>query len=443
MRLLQAFQDYIAGERLFSPGDRLLLAVSGGIDSVALCALAHLAGFDFRIAHCNFQLRGGESDRDEEFVRALAGSYGRQCIVRRFDTMEYARSRKTSVQVAARELRYAWFHEIAGTEFIVTAHQLDDNIETMLMNFFKGTGIAGLCAMLPRQGKLVRPLLFADRAGISRFAEEQGLRWVEDSSNQSDDYTRNFFRHRILPLVAEAYPAALQNLAGNIQRFREIETVYRQGIDRQKEKLIGHRGDEIHIPVEKLRKAAPLTTLVYEIFSPYGFGPHQAGEIAGLLDSPTGKYVTSATHRVLRNRNWLVLAPLQQPEPTIVLVEPGDDTIEFGGGALRLEKRPSPGCPPPGDASVAWLDARQIVFPLILRPWRAGDYFYPLGMRKKKKLARFFIDQRLSLNQKEKVRVLEMDRKIIWVVGHRIDDRFKVTAATREALKISLTSAAG
>lgn len=450
MHLLQAFQGYIAKERLFSPGERLLLAVSGGIDSVVLCELLRQAGLDFQIAHCNFQLRGVESDRDEQFVRDLASRYGLGLHVKHFETAAIAQSRKVSVQVAARDLRYDWFQRIIAEEdrpaLIVTAHHLDDNIETLLMNFFKGTGIAGLRGMLPRKGKIVRPLLFADRDAIRRFAGDMGLRWVEDSSNQTDHYTRNFFRHRILPLLEEVYPAALQNLGANLERFRGIETVYRQGIEQHKKKLLEHRGGWIHIPVEKLKRANPLPTLIFEIFSAYGFTPQQTSSIETLLHSATGKYVCSPTHRLLRNRNWLILSPLGDPDPTVILIEAGESLVGFSQGFLRIEKTGSPGNPPPPDASVAWLDAKKIEYPLILRPWRPGDYFYPLGMRKKKKLARFFIDQKLSLPEKEKVWVLETNRKILWVIGRRIDDRFRIEASTGECLRVgysTLTSGDG
>ena len=214
MDLLQAFRDFIAKERLFSAGDRLLLAVSGGLDSVVLCELMHRAALDFSIAHCNFQLRGAESERDEVFVGQLSQRYGVRVYTERFDTEIYAASNKVSIQVAARELRYRWFEEIVDSwaqpaALIITAHHLDDNTETLLMNFFKGTGIAGLRAMLPRQGRIVRPLLFATRAMLQQYAVDQGLEWVEDSSNLSDKYTRNFFRHQVIPLVQKVYPAVL------------------------------------------------------------------------------------------------------------------------------------------------------------------------------------------------------------------------------------------
>lgn len=441
MQLLNSFREYIAAERLFSRQDKLLLAVSGGLDSVVLCELARQAGLEFSIAHANFQLRGAESDRDEQFVRDVAARYDRAIVVRRFDTAAFAAGHKLSIQVAARGLRYDWFRQVIseweGGGVIVTAHQLDDNIETLTMNFFKGTGIAGLRGMLPRHGDLARPLLFARRSDLEKFAAESGLQWIEDSSNVSDKYTRNFFRHQVLPLIEKAYPAALDNLGDNLHRFREIETIYRDAIGRQKKKLFEPKGAEMHIAVLKLQQSTPLRTLIFELFSPYGFTPQQTGPIAALLDGPTGKYVCSPTHRLLRNRRWLILSPLYDASAVTILIEPGETKVEYPGGILRLEACPVTGGLPPADADMACLDAGEITWPLLLRPWRAGDYFYPLGMRKKKKLARFFIDQKLSLADKEKVWVLEMNKKIIWVVGQRIDDRFKLTAATRQMLRIT------
>jgi tRNA(Ile)-lysidine synthase len=441
MNLLEAFSDFIAEERLFSSGDRLLLAVSGGLDSVVLCELSHRANLTFVIAHCNFRLRGAESDRDEAFVRQLAKQYERELLVERFDTQAHAAANQLSVQVAARELRYGWFRRVVGAwdgqAVIVTAHQLDDNIETMVMNFFRGTGLTGLRGMLPRQGGISRPLLFAGRAELRRFAEEEKLSWVEDSSNEEDKYTRNFFRHQILPLVERAYPSALDNLAANLCRFREMEAIYREAIEEQKKKLLEHKGAEIHIPVLKLKKAGPLATLIHEIFSPYGFTPQQIGAVAGLLDSASGKYVCSASHRLLKDRRWLILSPLNSVEPATILIEKGRTVVDYARGSLQLEWLPGFTGQPSSDGSVAWLDAKEINFPLLLRPWRPGDYFYPLGMRKKKKLARFLIDQKMSLPEKEKVWVLEMNRKIIWVVGRRIDDRFRLTPSTKDVLKVS------
>jgi tRNA(Ile)-lysidine synthase len=440
MDLFAAFQDYISTQKLFSSSDRLLLAVSGGMDSVVLCRLCDRAGLDFVIAHANFQLRGDESIRDEVFVRQLAAEYGREVFVKAFDTIAYAEAHNVSVQVAARELRYAWFDLLLserGLRYLLTAHHLDDNIETLLMNFMKGTGIAGLRGMLPRQGGVVRPLLFAGRADIHRYADEQDLSWVEDSSNETDHYTRNYFRHRVIPIIGEVYPAVQRNLADNLLRFRDIELIYREAIDAQKRKLLEYKGGEVHIPVLKLLRATALDTLLYEIAAPYGFSAHQAAELKDLLQSGSGRYMVSATHRILRNRKWLIISPLQTTGAAIIPVGEEDTETGYAQGVLRFRKLDAGGV---GDldqgARVALLDAGEVRYPLLLRPWKTGDYFYPLGMRKKKKLARFFIDNKLSLADKEKVWVLEADKRIIWVIGWRIDDRFRVGPRTRRVLKI-------
>ncbi|HXB94974.1 MAG TPA: tRNA lysidine(34) synthetase TilS [Puia sp.] len=440
MDLLHAFREFIQKEKLFIPNDRLLVAVSGGVDSVVLCELCRLAGLRFVLAHCNFGLRGAESGRDEEFVRRLADSHGREVLVKTFDTKAFAALHKVSVQVAARELRYAWFSELVlsgKADYVATAHHLNDNIETLLMNFFKGTGIGGLRAMLPRQGIVVRPLLFAERADIEHFAREKGLSWVEDSSNLEDKYTRNFFRHRLIPLVQRAYPGAVSNLAGNIARFGEIELVYRRAIEQQKKKLLEHRGREVYIPVLKLKQSAPLNTLVYEITAAYGFSTHQVEAVIGLLSSASGKYVLSGTHRILKDRNWLIISPLEMTEAAILPVEATDAQVVYEQGVLRLEKMASSrtGQLDQGPL-VALVDAKAVRYPLLLRKWKPGDYFYPLGMRKKKKLARFFIDQKLSVADKEKVWVLESEKRILWVIGLRIDDRCRVGPGSTEVLQI-------
>jgi tRNA(Ile)-lysidine synthase len=460
MNLLQAFQNFIAKENLFLPKDKLLLAVSGGIDSVVLCELCYQAGYDFVIAHCNFQLRGEESNKDEQFVISLEKKYGKQVLLKHFETEQYAEHNKVSIQVAARELRYAWFlgltdsgESIANSQspltikdfrlptHIVTAHHLDDNIETVLMNFFKGTGIAGLRGILAKQGKIVRPLLFAKKEDIKKFAEENKLPWVEDSSNKSDKYSRNYFRNQLIPLIKNIYPEAENNLANNLQRFKDIEVLYHQSIDQHKKKLLEHKGNEVHIPVLKLQKAVPLVSIVYEIIKEYHFTADQAEETIALLSSETGRYIQSATHRIIKNRNWLIIAPMNAMEAENILIEgegKADLGPDFSGWNLELGFIANSEAKFPAVSNIAFLDTEEIKFPLLLRKWKNGDYFYPLGMKKKKKLSRFFIDQKLSKTEKEKIWILEANKKIIWVIGLRIDDRFKVTPSTKKILRIEL-----
>ncbi len=292
MNLLKEFQGYSKKENLFQPKDKLLLAVSGGVDSVVLCELCKQAGYDFVIAHCNFQLRGEESERDEKFVTALGKKYPVEVLVKKFDTEKYAAENKVSIQVAARELRYKWFHELIDSSvatFVVTGHHANDNVETMLMNFFKGTGINGLKAILPKQGKIVRPLLFAKKDTLVAFARDNNLAFTEDSSNASDKYTRNYFRNQLLPALQKVFPQAEDNLIENLQRFREVDELYQQSISLHKKKLMEPRGSEIHIPVLKLLRSQPLHSIVYEIIRDFGFTAHQAGDCIALLQCDAGR----------------------------------------------------------------------------------------------------------------------------------------------------------
>lgn len=438
--LLKKFKDYILQNRLFSPADHLLLAVSGGVDSVVLCELCRQAGHRFSIAHCNFQLRGAESERDEQFVRSLAERYSVQVFVNKFDTNSVAAAEKKSIETTARDLRYAWFQQLTdpatGSPFthILTAHHADDNIETVVMNFFRGTGITGLRGILPRQGAIIRPLLFARRKELEAFAATNALQFVTDSTNASNDYTRNLFRNRILPLVNEVYPDASGNLLDNIGRFGETALLYQQAINLHKKKLLLQKGNEWHVPVLLLLKTVPLHTVLYEIIKDFGFTATQTAAVAALLTSESGRYCSSATHRIIKNRQWLIIAPNQHTSAAHILIEANDRQVDFENGSLLIQTHLPQIIDSP---QVALLDADMIRFPLLLRKWKQGDYFYPLGMRKKKKLSRFFIDQKLSLIQKENTWVLEMDKKIIWIVGLRIDDRFKITPSTKNGLQIS------
>ena len=466
MNLLEKFKDHIRHQNLFQPKDKPLLAVSGGVDSIVLCELCKQAGYDFTIAHCNFQLRGTESERDENFVRELGKKYQVEVLVKKFETEKYATENKLSIQVAARELRYAWFSELltkmkadfnaevsndqrSTINLLVTAHHANDNIETLLMNFFKGTGINGLHGILPKQGNITRPLLFAKKEELNQFAKANNLEFVEDSSNASDKYTRNYFRNRLIPDLQKVFPQVEDNLLNNIERFREIEILYQQSVQLNTKKLLEKKGNEIHIPVLKLLKITALNTILYEIIKDYGFTAHQAGEVVALLRSETGKYISSATHRIIKNRNWLIIAPNNSIEAENIFIEESDRQVVFQEGVIDIGVLSTTNHPqgPVGKLSAgsfgpatnltAQLDATNIKFPLLLRKWKQGDYFYPLGMQKKKKLSRFFIDQKLSLTQKEKTWVIEMDKKIIWVVGMRIDDRFKITGNTKKILQIS------
>lgn len=440
MGLELKFKEIIERRRLFSAGDRLLLAVSGGLDSVVLCELCKRAGFSFLIAHCNFQLREKESERDEDFVRKLAADYNVDFELRRFETDHFASERKLSVQVAARELRYSWFKELIKekkADWILTAHHADDNIETVLMNFFKGTGISGLRGIPEKNDRIVRPLLGFRKSDLLSFGKTVPLQWVEDSSNASDKYNRNYFRNQLIPLISQLYPKAEENILSNIHRLGEVEMIYHQAIEQYKKSLIEARGSEYFIPILKLAKQTPLNTIVFELVRDFGFSPAQSNEIIRLFGSESGKFVQSATHRILRHRKWLVITPIVPSENSIFVIEKEDQQVDAGSFTLSVVTRRVDVDNIKSSADIAQLDLKTINFPLILRKSKPGDYFYPLGMKKKKKLSRFFIDQKLSKSDKENVWVIESGKRIAWVIGHRIDDRFKLSPQTQSALVLT------
>ncbi|MCX6293906.1 MAG: tRNA lysidine(34) synthetase TilS [Sphingobacteriales bacterium] len=446
MNLLSLFVQHIIANGLFKKTDKLLIAVSGGVDSVVLCDLCFSAGLNFEMAHCNFQLREEESEADEKFVIELASKYKVKYHVVKFETENYAADNKQNIQLAARNLRYEWFNDILSNDSaitnILTAHHADDNLETILMNFFKGTGINGLKGIQSNHagigGKIVRPLLFANKSELIDYAQSNNCQWREDVSNESDKYTRNFFRNQIIPLIENVIPEAKANIQNNIKRFNEIAVIYDNAILNIKSKLLERKGNEIHIPVLKLLKIDAFETILFEIIKPYNFTSSQLKDAVNLLHADSGKYVMSGTHRILKNRNWLIISPNETQDEPVFIIESDTKIVHFGSNKITIENTSSTQFS--NDSAIALLDMKNIQFPLLLRKWKQGDYFYPLGMLKKKKLSRFFIDIKLSLLEKENTWVIESNKKIIWVVGKRIDNRFKITETTESVLKLTLTS---
>ena len=446
MNLLHQFNQYIQQHSLFQKNDRLLIAVSGGVDSIVLCELCHLSGFHFEIAHCNFQLRGEDSKADEILVMETAKKYNVKLHSTKFDTLTYAAENKTNIQIAARQLRYDWFNVIAkgnAISHILTAHHANDNAETIAMNFFKGTGINGLIGMQIKSGgiggKITRPLLFATKQTLKDFALEKNLAWREDVSNASDKYTRNYFRNELLPSIEKVIPHVEENLIENIDRFSDVAILYNAAIEKLKSGLLFNKGNEIHIPVLKLMKTPAYKTVFYEILKPYGFISSQMKDAVQLISSESGKYITSATHRLIRNRNWLIVCTVLNENNSVIVIETSDSIIELNHQKLEIESITAP-VKIENNQLIGYVDADKIKFPLICRKWKQGDYFYPLGMTKKKKLSRFFVDQKLSISDKEKIWVIESDKKIIWIVGMRIDDRIKITPSTNSVTRFTLTS---
>lgn len=440
--MLQQFKDFIRKENLFSREDRILLAVSGGMDSVAMAELFHRSGQSFAIAHCNFNLRGEESDLDEHFTEKLARRYKRPFYSRRFETASYAREHGISIQMAARELRYAWFSEVCSLEgyrYVATAHHLDDQMETFFINLTRSTGIGGLHGILPRQGILVRPMLFTGRKEIEAFIRENHLAYREDSSNTETKYLRNKIRHELIPVLREIQPEFPRLLSENIERIRDAETIYRKADEEAKPVLLKAESDRFLIPIPELKKRKPEATFLFEILSPFGFNYRTVKNIAAALDDPPGIAFFSPTHRLIKDRKNLILTGIKTPEPlpsymipvkASRLDQPVSLTLKRTRDIKKLRILP--------DKDRAYLDMAKLSFPLVLRKWKPGDLFYPFGKDRRKKVSDFFIDEKVPVPDKEKCWILCSGNKIAWVVGHRIDNRFRITTRTREALVLKL-----
>ncbi len=439
--MLQTFIRFFKERNLSLTNSSYLLAVSGGIDSVVLCEFGQQVGLTFAIAHCNFGLRGEESERDEAFVRNLGEKYTVDVFVKKFDTAAYAEEHRLSIQEAARKLRYDWFENVRkeqGFAYTLLAHHADDNIETLLMNFFRGSGLEGLTGMPEEKAAFhcLRPMLQIRRAEIEAFAKENKLLWVEDSSNNSSKYTRNFFRNELIPQVRKVFPQAEENLLNTIHRLQQTALLYKELAGGLKRKVCEVKGEEVHIPVLKLMKYKH-TSLIYEIIKDFGFGEKTVDEVLKLAEAASGKYIANERYRIIRHRAWFIIAPVTMTAETLV-IDKEDEIVQFGSQQIQIKRIIKERFSFDKSSAVAQLDAKEIEFPLVLRKWKAGDYFYPLGMRKKKKLARFFIDQKLSKTEKEKVWVVESHKRIVWIVGYRIDDRFKVTNSSKEMLQFTL-----
>ncbi len=440
--MLTQFQQYIAGFRLFRPEEPVLLAISGGVDSMVMAELFHRAGFNFAIAHCNFGLRGSESNQDEAFVSSMAETYGVKFFVKHFKTREYAGFNKISVQMAARTLRYEWFDELLTSEgfrVVATAHHLDDQIETFFINILRGTGISGLHGILPNRTRIVHPLMFAFRRNIEEFASDEAVSYREDSSNRSSKYLRNKIRHDLVPLLGEINPEFRKTITTTIDRMRETELLLKNHLEEVNAKVSTCTGDSISFSISELMKLSPVEAYLYELLSPFNFNRNVTDEIAAGLSEISGKQFFSPTHRVVKDREMLLISALglagAQPTGEISIDE---QTRELKKPIqLRLSTlQNSPDFIVPRNGSIAMLDALKIEWPLHLRKWKEGDTFVPYGMNNNKKLSDFFIDNKFSIVEKENAWLLISGNQIAWLVGHRIGNDFRVTPETSDILKI-------
>lgn len=439
---LQQFTDHISQHQLFEKEDHVLLAVSGGKDSVLMAQLFKLAGFHFSIAHCNFNLRADEAQRDEAFVKLLADDMEVPYHVVQFDTKNYATEHKISTQMAARDLRYHWFEELRQKhqyKYIAVAHHQNDAIETVLLNLVRGTGISGMHGILPKRGNLIRPLLFLSRQQIDQIIEESDLSFVEDSSNQSSKYARNKIRLQVIPQLREINPNLEETFAQNIHRFAETEVLLQNVVAETRKRLFKEELAHIRITVEDVEKLNPQQLLFFELLKPFHFSASVVDEILSSLTKQSGTSFYSNTHRLTIDRGNLLISALVIEKQTHFSLH-GEVKIKlnFGqqislqfvdGGNFETAK------------FVAYVDADLLIFPLVIRYRQDGDRFKPLGMASFKKLSDFFVDEKVPLPQKSSVPlVINGNGEIVWVGGMRQDERYKVNATTKKVAIFELSN---
>lgn len=439
----QAFEAFIREQRLCGPRDRVLLAVSGGVDSVVMTHLFRGSGYECALAHCNFQLRGIDSDADEAFVRSLSDSMGYPVYVKHFDVDGHIREKGGSVQMAARELRYDWFRELSGVhqfDVVATAHNLNDSVETFFLNLVRGTGIRGMLGIPPKNGNIIRPLLFSTRSEILEYCRKEGLEFREDSSNRETKYARNKIRHDLLPLLEQINPGYLKTISRDMKSLREVERVYGEAVNQKRESLFRTDQDRITIDIAALRSLEPQGTWLYELFSPYGFSRSQCEGIAQIIEASPGRSSISPSHQLFKDRDNLILVKTKTREVQRYYLDGPErqSILPFSMDMEILERSELDEIPP--EQTVACLDLDLIQFPLTIRHWLHGDYFCPLGMDQMKKVSDFFVDNKVPLPEKERTWILASGRKIVWIVGMRIDHRFRITENTKRILMLRVQS---
>ena len=445
MNLLQNFIHFIKKENLFKKNEPVLLTVSGGVDSIVMADLFHRAKFNFAIAHCNFQLRGNESDEDEKFVKAIAKKYRVEFFTIKFDTKKYAKNNKVSIQEAARNLRYDWFFRLLSERNFTccaTAHHLNDNMETFFINLLRGTGISGLAGIIPKtEDRIIRPLLFLTRKEIEHYAEEKKLKFRNDSSNLSDDYLRNKIRHHLVPVMEKLNASFEKTMARNLHNLQFAEYIYENSMIEEMVKHTHHTGGMPYFSRKELQRLNFPVDYLYEFLNPFHFNASQVQEIWDCNQS--GKVFYSDSFRVVCDRDKIILALFRKTDDLIYPVKKGQKTFKHHSFSLRFKALPLTAKKPinlPADPAVSCLDLSLLRFPLTIRKWQAGDSFYPLGMKHRKKVSDFLVDNKFSLPEKEKVYVLLSGNDIVCIPGHRVDNRYKVSEDTKSVYCIDYLS---
>lgn len=443
MNLLQNFRRYLRDNALATPDDRILLTVSGGVDSMVMLSLFVRSGYRVGVAHCNFQLRGEESEEDEELVRLEAEKYGLPWYNRRFETKREMERTGESMEMAARRLRYAWFDELSrehGYTITAIAHHIDDSVETFFINLLRGTGLRGLTGITLHNGRLIRPLMFASRKEILEYAVSQHIPFREDSSNRSTKYLRNKIRLGLVPRIREICPKFTDLMRRNLGRLTDAQLFIDRGIERIRAEVVTHEAGMDTIHIDRIDRAFPLNFVVFELLnSAYSFKGEVTDSLFRALEQgTTGKRFYSKSHAAYIDRGRIIVVPISTEDPCEVTVEAGASRCYCGNSALYFERCDidtvqSFGTP----EHIAQIDADKLRYPLTARRWHEGDWFIPYGMTGRKKIGDFLKDCKVSLPEKARQFVLVSGNDIVWVVGRRIDDRYRITERTENVLRIT------
>ncbi|MES2811514.1 MAG: tRNA lysidine(34) synthetase TilS [Bacteroidota bacterium] len=434
--MLQKLQNHLDANLSFLKGKKLLLAVSGGLDSMVLVDLFQRLKYPIGIAHCNFQLRDVESFGDQEFVKTYADTHKIPVYSTLFDTKSYASDYKLSTQVAARELRYNWFYDLLaneGYDFLLSAHHADDNLETFLINLSRGTGLEGLTGIPEQNEQIIRPLLVFSRVEIESYAKENNIQWREDSSNASDKYLRNKIRHDVIPLLKELNPTFLAAFQKTQSYLQEAQNMVEDAAQLIFQQVVEEKEDGMYIDLHKLQQLDNYKSYLYQWLKDCGFTAWE--DIYDLVDAQSGKHVFSETHRLLKDRTTLILSEILENEEISVSIAENTSAVNF---PIKLQFSDQNHISNASNSTI-FVDKLSLKFPLTIRKWQEGDYFYPSGMHGKKKVSKYFKDEKFSLIDKENTWLLCSDNQIIWIVNHRADQRFLATENTQHILKIEVT----
>ena len=434
--MIDKFEKYYQVNELFNKADKILLTVSGGKDSMTMLHLFRSANLFFEVAHCNFKLRGEEANKDEAFIRQYCTNNNIEFHSVAFNTNENAQENGVSIQMAARDLRYTWFEEIRkenNFNFIATAHHKNDIAETMLINLTKGTGIAGLHVIRNKRDSIIRPLLCFDSVEIDSYVKENEIQFRQDQSNSDTKYTRNSIRHNVIPELEKINPSFIETVVTASVQFSELEEIVSQKIEEEKRQLFVQDGEGFKIDINLLKELSPLKTYLYYFLKVFNFNAADVSDVINGFEGQSGQVFYSSSHQIVKDRTHLLLNKIVKVETEELEIHsikdfPFDCDIVNITSDFKIEK----------SSSFAYLDADKVKFPMRLRTWTEGDFFRPLGMKGNKKVSDFLIDQKVSVVAKKTVKVLVQAEEIVWLVGHRISDKYSVSSSTKRVLKLSI-----